>query len=161
VTSLLDAFFPTPAKGDRISPTRIKSESGFPDSLRKIVPVKVGFGPSNTLVPISDAPNTLGYIFSVANPPSTGSPTFDSYYLPLGVLYAWFLYLAFVRPSSSPTSIITNVLTDACLMYLPSSFNGSSPPILFLSATWSSSDPADADAAAGKENDETQMDLWR
>jgi hypothetical protein len=81
VTSLLDAFFPTPAKGDRISPTRIKSESSFLDSLRKIVPIKVGFGLSNTLVPISDAPNALGYIFSVANPPSTGSPTFDSYSL--------------------------------------------------------------------------------
>ncbi|KAJ5356237.1 hypothetical protein N7517_010846 [Penicillium concentricum] len=160
VNRLLDAFFPVPAKGDRILPTRIKSESGFPDSLRKIVPAKVGFGPSNILVPISDAPNALGYIFSVANPPSMGNPTFESYYLPLGVFYAWFLYLAFVRPSSSPTSVITNVPADACLMYLPSSF-GSSRPIFFLGATWSGSDPADANAAAGKENDEAQMDLWR
>lgn len=161
VTRLLDAFFPAPsASGDGIVPIRIRSAPGFPDSLRRISPVEVRFGPNDTLVPIADAPNALGYIFSVVRPPDAGNPTLESYLLPLSIFYAWLLYAVFLEPVSSLGPVITNVPVEACLMYLPGSLGASSAPIYFLGATWSGADPGDAEGAASTENDERQMDLW-
>lgn len=162
VIKLLDAFFPQPEANQRIEPRRIRSESGAPVSLRRIVPVEVQLGPKNASLLISDAPNALGYIFSVVAPLSPETSTFENYHLPLAVCYAWFIYLAFLWPTSSPACVITNVPNEACVMYLSGSVNRAIPgPIFYLGHTWSGADPADAYGAGMKINDETEMDRWR
>ncbi|KAL2859431.1 hypothetical protein BJX68DRAFT_252359 [Aspergillus pseudodeflectus] len=161
VQKVLDTFLPVPAEGQPVQPRRINSHQGFPASLRQIVPVEVQFGPQNATLPIVDAPSALGYVFSFATPPAGAEKlTFDGYYLPLSVYYAWFLYLAFLWPASSPTPVITNVPREACLLYLPESLQTTAPVFCF-GAIWSGADPADAEGAGLIWDDEAQMDLWR
>lgn len=179
VVRLLDAFFPQAPPGTVIYPTRISSDFGNPESLRKMKPVAVKSGLNKDSLLIADAPNALGYIFSVQKAASSADHVhvvFDEYLLPLAVSYAWALHLAFLLPSTAPTATLTNVPTEASLVYCPSrvddtfsssssssSASASSPgaPAFCLGATWSGADPADAHGAGFRSNDEDEMDRWR
>ncbi|KAG5998760.1 hypothetical protein E4U43_002361 [Claviceps pusilla] len=177
VVRLLDTFFPQAPPGRLIYPTRISSDFGSPESLRKMKPVAVKSGLNKDSQLIADAPNALGYIFSVQKAASSADHVhvvFDEYLLPLPVSYAWALHLAFLLPSTAPMATLTNVPTEASLVYCPSRLDdtfssssssapASSPgaPAFGLGATWSGADPADAYGAGFRSNDEDEMDRWR
>ncbi|KAH8724863.1 hypothetical protein GQ44DRAFT_759903 [Phaeosphaeriaceae sp. PMI808] len=134
VKILLEDFFPKPYQNNWRSATRIKTELEM-----GIVPVfstvKFGDGtPEKREFKILDGATALGYIFSVAIPTSN-NPTWENYYLPLGLLYSRCLYLAFVVDRGDDNHI-TGTLGDvpamSCVMYARVSepiryFYGSSP----------------------------------
>ncbi|KAG5981478.1 hypothetical protein E4U55_002901 [Claviceps digitariae] len=173
VERLLDAFFLNALPGNPTYPTRILSDVGYPESQRKMKPIGVQFGPQKDPLLIADAPNALGFIFSVQKAGASAGDAhagFDEYLLPLAVCYAWALHLAFLLPSTTPNPTLTNVPTETSLVYWPSRLkNTSSPPpasspavpAFCLGATWSGADPADAYGAGLRDDDEAEMDRWR
>ena len=81
----------------------------------------VSFGPNNQPLDISDGPSALGYIFSIANPPTPapGAPapparTYANFGLPLLAIYARCLYLAYIGPGRGN---FTDVPYMSCIMY--------------------------------------------
>ncbi|KAK8041569.1 hypothetical protein PG994_014576 [Apiospora phragmitis] len=173
VISLLNTFFPKSVNdGGRFYATRMSTDSGAPLFMRKIVPITVHFGPKAIPLLIADAPNALGYIFTIANIPSDGASGFHDYLLPLAVFYAWTTYLAFLWPLSAAGAIqspeearvVTNVPMEITLLYLgPKAASGGAQgaPRFCLGAMWSGADPADAQGAGLREDDGHEMDRWR
>ncbi|KAG5928067.1 hypothetical protein E4U42_001305 [Claviceps africana] len=167
VERLLDGFFPPTPPDAPMYPTRISSDVGHSESPRVMKPIEVAFAPGKNPMLVTDAPNALGYIFSVQRAAASGDDVgagFDEYMLPLTVCYAWALHLAFLVPSSAPT--LTNVPAEANLVYVPSRVDDTSSssapvPVFCLGATWSGADPADAHGAARRSEDEAEMDRWR
>ncbi|KAL5610440.1 hypothetical protein FOBRF1_006557 [Fusarium oxysporum] len=158
VLSLLNHFFPKPEKGERLCPLRISSESASKESLRRIVPLEIHLASGKSPILVGDAPNAMGYIFSVATPPGASPPNFQDYLLPLVACYAWAIFLLFIWPHEAEDPVLTNVPSELSLIYLPT--NNPGALTFCLGAMWSGGDPANAMDAGSIEDDEDEMDRW-
>jgi len=151
VVSLLNVFFPEVTERRSIIVNRIN----FENMRSRIDPIMVRFDTRATPVAIADAPNALGYIFTVATPPMD-LPTFENYYLPLAVCYSWTLYVLFLWPTLGEETSLGNVPADVCLMY-----RAGDKPKFCLGSTWSGANPADAVASGATEAAESELERWR
>ncbi|KAA8895542.1 hypothetical protein FN846DRAFT_969080 [Sphaerosporella brunnea] len=152
VQLLLQEFFPAGS-----APIRIRDEEYAPyNPKRKAKPCNVQFGAEE--LQIVDGPAALGYIFSVAKPPMD-NPTWESYYLPLLVIYSKCLYLSYITiVPGNANAKITDVPVMSCLMYIRPQ---NEPPHSFMfGSTWTST-AYDADVAALEFERKSMLDDWR
>ncbi|KAF5003955.1 hypothetical protein FDECE_9544 [Fusarium decemcellulare] len=119
VTRLLDVFFLADDGLKRFStgpPPPL--QGGQAVALPIMVPYGNGQGDQMGIV---DGPSALGYMFSVVNPPQGVIPTWQDYFLPLTVLYAWAVYLAYIQFRHAPSLVEPNIEAVprmSCVMYL-------------------------------------------
>lgn len=130
VVRLLDTFFPPNARPVLFSTGNPPPAVGGQPIIQ---PVMVPFGAApNLQMGIVDGASALGYLFSVVSYPQNFQPTWQNYFLPLTVLYAWSVYLAYINYDPTLPLSIDAVPSMACIMYLP---RGNDPPYFFLGHT--------------------------
>ncbi|KAK2601680.1 hypothetical protein QQS21_004755 [Conoideocrella luteorostrata] len=126
---VIDAFFPL---GQR--PLRIrtgKPPPGVPGQA-VIKPVMVPFAAADKEMGIADGASALGYLFSVVSPPAQVVPTWETYFFPLTVLYAWCVYLTYINYDPTGPLDIAAVPAMTCVMYLE---RPDASPLFFLGHT--------------------------
>ncbi|KAH7322674.1 hypothetical protein B0I35DRAFT_476601 [Stachybotrys elegans] len=147
-SNLILEFFPP----DGSRPRRFRTGLGAVGQ-RAVHPVMVPFADNEggNRIRIADSISALGYLFSVVSVPAEYQPpTWDDYYFPLTVLYAWCAYLSYIH--YAPTNIldIESVPAMTCAMCLIRSHDN---PIFFLGSTKARSSINTAEAATdGQDN---------
>jgi hypothetical protein len=130
-----------------------------PSSERAAVPITVHFGSQNAAMDIIDASSALGYIFSVVTP-SVPHPTWQTYFLPLLVIFSCCQYLAFIAPGPA-TGVLTEDINNApvmsCVMYV----SGGDPLPLMYGCTYSAGTVAVGLAEALVNARKIMVDRWR
>ncbi|KAJ4213194.1 hypothetical protein NW759_011038 [Fusarium solani] len=130
VVRLLNTFFPANARPVLFSTGNPPPAVGGQPIIQ---PVMVPFGAApNVQMGIADGASALGYLFSVVSYPQNLQPTWQNYFLPLTVLYAWSVYLAYINYDPNMPLNIDAVPNMSCIMYLP---RGNDPPYFFLGHT--------------------------
>lgn len=130
VVRLLNTFFPANRRPVLFSTGNPPPAVGGQPIIQ---PVMVPFGAApNVQMGIADGASALGYLFSVVSCPQNLQPTWQNYFLPLTVLYAWSVYLAYINYDPNMPLDIDAVPSMSCIMYLP---RGNEPPYFFLGHT--------------------------
>ncbi|KAH8646219.1 hypothetical protein BX600DRAFT_555920 [Xylariales sp. PMI_506] len=160
VVKLIDGFFPlAPDPKARLPPVRtLDKETPAGASRRLAMPLTVHYGPSDKAYDITDAGSALGYIFSVALPPPNQPMTAEGYYLPMLVLFAECLYLAFI--SDEPGSpVLSNIPIMVCVMY--GCKEGTGDPVYTFGSTWTSINSYKGSTEVENWERKIMMDDWR